>query len=470
MTSKHFQSKEDLSCPVCCDIFTDPVLLPCSHSVCEVCVQKFWEAKQFQECPVCRRRSSKEKPPRNLALKNLCETFLQERNQRSSSGSEELCSLHSERLRLFCLEDKQTACFVCRDSERHTNHKFRPIEEAAPSYREEVKAALGPLQEKLKLFKKVKLTCDKTAEHIKTQSQHTEKQIKKEFEKLHQFLLDEETARITALREEEEQKSQMMKEKIEEMSREISILSDTIRAIEEELGTKDVSFLMNFKTTIKRAQCTLQDPEMLSGALINVAKHLGNLKFRVWEKMEEIVQYTPVILDPDTAAPWLILSEDLTSVRFSDDKQQIPDNPERFDDYTFVLGSEGFDSGKHCWDVDVGESTTWYIGVTAESNQRKGEDALQAAWRVGYEDGEYWSEVPSGGTPLRVTEKLQKIRVELDWDKGKLSYFHLLNKRHIITLTHTFKERMFPSFYHFCSLSPLKILPLKSCVTVKQHS
>ncbi|XP_076118988.1 E3 ubiquitin-protein ligase TRIM35-like [Alosa pseudoharengus] len=83
----------------------------------------------------------------------------------------------------------------------------------------------------------------------------------------------------------------MMKEKIEKMSRDISSLSDAIRAIEEQMGADDVTFLQNYKSTVERAQCTLQDPERVSGALINVAKHLGNLKFRVWEKMQAKVQY-----------------------------------------------------------------------------------------------------------------------------------------------------------------------------------
>ncbi|XP_063069018.1 E3 ubiquitin-protein ligase TRIM35-like [Engraulis encrasicolus] len=136
-----------------------------------------------------------------------------------------------------------------------------------------------------------KYSCKRIAQHIKVQTQQTEKQITQEFEKLHQFLRDEEAIRIAALREEEEQKSQMMKEKIEKMSREISSLSDTIKAIEEELKADDITFLRNYKTTGKRAQCTLQDPEKLTGTLINEAKHLGNLKFSLWQKMKDLIAF-----------------------------------------------------------------------------------------------------------------------------------------------------------------------------------
>ncbi|XP_051960598.1 interferon-inducible GTPase 5-like [Xyrauchen texanus] len=68
-------SEEDFSCPVCCDIFTNPVVQSCGHSMCEECIQKFWESKGSKECPVCRRRSSNVFPPVNFALKNLCESF-----------------------------------------------------------------------------------------------------------------------------------------------------------------------------------------------------------------------------------------------------------------------------------------------------------------------------------------------------------------------------------------------------------
>ncbi|XP_063041144.1 zinc-binding protein A33-like [Engraulis encrasicolus] len=462
--------EEDLTCPLCCDIYKDPVILTCAHSVCKACLQQFWEGKGSIECPYCRRKCSKGDVP-NMALRNLCETFLQERSQRASAGSEVLCSLHSEKLKLFCLDDKETVCLVCRDSKKHKNHNFSPIDEAALEHKEELKIKLQPLQEKLKTLEEVKLICDQTAAHIKTQVHTTEKQIKEEFEKLHQFLRDEEASRIAALREEEEQKSQMMKEKIEKLSREISSLSGSIRAIEQEMEADDVTFLQNYKSTVKRAQCTLQDPEKLSGALINVAKHLGNLKFRVWEKMQEIVQFTPVTLDPNTAHPELILSEDLTSVRLGDEEQQLPDNPERFDQYYCFLGSEGFNSGTHCWDVEVGDNTSWNVGVMAESLQRKGDfRSLSGRWYVFYYYGKYRAYAPpQPPTLLTVKKKPQRIRVQLDWDRGKLSFSDPDNNTHLHTFTHTFTERMFPYFNIACSACPLRMLPLKTSINVEQH-
>ncbi|KAJ8275507.1 hypothetical protein COCON_G00072590 [Conger conger] len=158
-----------------------------------------------------------------------------------------------------------------------------------------------------------------------------------------------------------------------------------------------------------RAQCTLGDPEKVSGALIDVAKHLGNLKYRVWEKMLGTVQYTPVTLDPNTAHPKLSLSEDLTSMRYSDERQQVPDNPERFDGWWWcVLGSEGFSSGRHCWDVEVGGDEYWVVGVVKESFSRKGHVDLSPAggvWGIEqYRSGKYTA-MTSPPTDLTVQRK-----------------------------------------------------------------
>uniref|UniRef100_A0A8C1YFJ3 Uncharacterized protein n=1 Tax=Cyprinus carpio TaxID=7962 RepID=A0A8C1YFJ3_CYPCA len=134
MASLHV-SGEEIFCPVCREIFKTPVLLSCSHSFCKECLHKFWRNRETQECPVCRRRSSKLDPPVNLALQNLCESCRKERKESRSSGSEEICSLHSEKLKLFCLEDKQPVCVECVTSQQHINHTFRPISEAVPLHK-----------------------------------------------------------------------------------------------------------------------------------------------------------------------------------------------------------------------------------------------------------------------------------------------------------------------------------------------
>ncbi|XP_054473789.1 E3 ubiquitin-protein ligase TRIM35-like [Anoplopoma fimbria] len=460
------RSDEDLCCPVCYEIFKNPVVLSCSHSFCKDCLNNWWRGKQTKDCPVCKRRSSKSDPPRNLALKNLCEAFLLAREQR---GSETLCSLHSEKLRLFCLDHQQPVCVVCRDSRRHNNHRFKPIDEAAEDLKEELQKSLKPLMEKLKLFHEAKRNCDQTAEHIKVQARRTERQIKEQFKKLHQFLQEDEEARISALREEEEQKSEMMKEKMEALIREIAALSDTVRATEDELRAGDVSFLNNYKAAVERVQQgpLLEDPQLLSGALIDEAKHLGNLTYNIWNKMKEMVSYSPVVLDPNTADTTLVVSEDLTSVK-SGVRPQLPKNLERTKFSCSVQGSEGFKSGTHSWDVEVGNNKDWELGMLGEDIQTDGR--LQSGlWRILFSDGKFTAfSMPDHEKVLPVTKNLQKIRVHLDFDKGKLSFSDPDTNTHIHTFTHTFTDTVFPYIYTE-DHQPLKILPVKVSVAVEKQ-
>ncbi|CAM5121472.1 unnamed protein product [Natator depressus] len=58
-----------------------------------------------------------------------------------------------------------------------------------------------------------------------------------------------------------------------------------------------------------------------------------------------------VTLDPDTAHPELVLSDDRRTVSRGHESQTLPYKPERFRYLLSVLGSEGFTSGKHSWQI-----------------------------------------------------------------------------------------------------------------------
>uniref|UniRef100_A0AAY4D344 Tripartite motif-containing protein 35-like n=1 Tax=Denticeps clupeoides TaxID=299321 RepID=A0AAY4D344_9TELE len=435
--------EENLSCPVCRDIFRDPVLLLCSHSFCRTCLQQCWEKRTSQECPVCRTPSYMEHPPSNLVLRNLCEDFRSERSLGVPSGPDLLCTVHGEKLRLFCMEDRVPLCLVCRDSKKHTNHTFYPIDEAA----KELKVSF---------------------QIIKAVRSYEAYKIKEEFVKLHHFLQDEEAARISALREEEEQKNQMMLRKVEEAS----YLSETFMAIEQELSSDDLLFLQNYSTTMTRYVQFLYtilaknlNPPSHSTSLIRVAEHLGNLKFKVWEKMRAATEYAPVTLDPNTAHPCLLLSRDLTNITLGIEMQQLPDNPERFGGYASVLGSEGFSSGVHRWDVDVGDGTAWAVGVITESEWKKRNLSSFALWYIGFYNGKYGKGHSSELlTPLTVDGRPRRVTVQLDWDKGTLSFHNAITGVHLYTFTHAFTERLFPYFCNVSSAQTLRILPAKEPV------
>jgi len=158
-----------------------------------------------------------------------------------------------------------------------------------------------------------------------------------------------------------------------------------------------------------------------------------------------------LILDPNTAHPSLALSDDLTGVRKSRNEQPFPDNPERFDIYKCVLGSEGYNSGTHSWDVEVKESSCWCLGVTTASNQRKRDDFFNTdVWCVKY---------GLIGFGFRVVQKLERVRVDLDYDRGTVSFSDPVTNTHLHTFTTTFTDTLFP---FFSCLDSMRILPVNS--------
>ncbi|XP_042344167.1 nuclear factor 7, brain-like [Plectropomus leopardus] len=442
-----------LTCHVCSETFRDPVSLSCKHNFCSSCLQKFWEQAKIRNCPICKRKSSKDDPGVNFALGELADSFAGRQKTVSSETKQEenkaevVCCEHHEEPKFFC-KDEDKAVFSACEISVHQSHTVVPIEQAVNDLKDELKFDLKSLQDKRDKYKQVEEIYNEVIQHSKKQLLSTERQIRAEFNKLHQFLREEEESRLVALREEEEQKGKTISREMKQIQEQISSLSDSISAVEEELQKHNTTFLSSYKATQSRArvQSSLSDPQPVSGALIDVAKHLGNLSFRVWETIKEQVHFSPVILDPNTASSCLYLSDDLTSVRHGDTEQLLPDNPERNTNYANVLGSEGFSSGKHSWEVEVGDHPRWNIGVAKESIDRKGERFASpdcGVWCLWHGDGKY-----TNGAAKPVTVKSHKrIRVQLDYERGEVSFYDADDMTHIYTHRDTFTETIFPYFF-----------------------
>uniref|UniRef100_A0A8C6L585 Tripartite motif containing 35 n=1 Tax=Nothobranchius furzeri TaxID=105023 RepID=A0A8C6L585_NOTFU len=402
-------SDDDLLCPQCSGIYCLPVVLICGHNICKVCLYRFWEVRRCRNCPVCGIESSTGVPPLNLALQKRIDVF----KVHAPIEESDECLLHNEKLKVFCNDDEVPICLVCQISKQHSVHQCCTVEEAV-------------------LTKKVKY---KQSAKRFTQSSQVETQIKQEFQKLQKFLQDEENMRLRALKQEEETKAKVISKKIENLEEQIRLLSFTITDVDKALTLNDLPFLK-------------VQPETIRDILINSAKHLGLLPYEVWKKMLNTINYTSVILDPNTAHSNLKLSQGLTSVQYSS-KKPLPDNPERCTSRMWVLGANGFISGKHSWTVDVGQGKDWYIGVARESIKRKSAVFLsptEGFWVIGQcSIDSLWAQT-SPRTRIHVKQKPEKITIELDFIKGKVVFINSEDSSMIYTFKEKFSERIFPFF------------------------
>ncbi|XP_025051355.1 tripartite motif-containing protein 15-like [Alligator sinensis] len=174
---------------------------------------------------------------------------------------------------------------------------------------------------------------------------------------------------------------------------------------------------------------------ILSGQTLALQETLKKFQETLASTLEKVKRvpkgsYTKamVTLDPDTANPYLVLSADRRSVRWTDTRQPVPDNPERFDVNQCVLGREGFTLGRHCWEVEVEVEMwrgDWAVGVTRESVRKKGwvrlspEEGIWAVQRCGDQVQALTAPAP---TRLSLRRVPRRVRVCLDCAGGQVSF------------------------------------------------
>uniref|UniRef100_A0A3B4WCA1 B30.2/SPRY domain-containing protein n=1 Tax=Seriola lalandi dorsalis TaxID=1841481 RepID=A0A3B4WCA1_SERLL len=166
-------------------------------------------------------------------------------------------------------------------------------------------------------------------------------------------------------------------------------------------------------------------------------------------ELKRVQQYAEdVTLDPDTAYPNLILSDDGKQVHCGDVRKNLRDNPERFSYCVFVLGKQSFSSGRFYFEVQVKGKTKWNLGVARESINRKGDITLRPQngyWTIWLRNGNDYKALAS--PPVRLTLKSQpeKVGVFVDHEEGLVSFYDVAAAALIYSFTGcSFTEKLYP--------------------------
>ncbi|KAM4772116.1 nuclear factor 7, brain-like [Rhinophrynus dorsalis] len=447
---------EELTCPLCRELFKDPVMVECGHNFCRSCFDISWEGRELFSCPECKEVISERKCSINRALAILVKKSgtTPVKPAVKKVESVENCPEHDERLKLYCNDDGMLGCVICRDSLKHAGHNFLPILDAVNVCREKLSVLLAPLESAQKMTEKLASEQnEKIVQHKKTVTEYKE-HIVSEFEKMHKFLHEREKSLLDQLQEQGDSLLKKMEDNIVRMEEEILHMKKTIAMANERLDDSDpISFLADMKTLIDK--CLKQQQDVASSGISLISKELCKGTFKapfqyiVWRQMKSYIDpnLTPVTLDADTAHANLLLSYGLTNVKYCEKKYSIPDNPKRFNNCIHVLGSEGFDSGRHYWEVEVGNKTAWDVGMASESSNRKGNISLRPKdgyWALWLRNNKEYKALDSPSRNLVLPNKPKKIGVYLDYEGGILSFYNADDMTRIYTFKDRFTEKMYP--------------------------
>ncbi|XP_074241986.1 ret finger protein-like 4A [Saimiri boliviensis] len=194
-------------------------------------------------------------------------------------------------------------------------------------------------------------------------------------------------------------------------------------------------------------------PKYKLRALISIIKELE-------PKLKSILRMNPrmkkfqveMILDVDTASNYLSISEDLRSVRCGDFKQNRKEQAERFSSALCVLGTSRFTSGRHYWEVDVGTSKIWDVGICKESVNRQGEVVLTSErgfWTVGCRRRQIFAASTMPLIFLWVSPQLHRVGIYLDVGMQSVSFYNVSDGCHIYTFNDIpVAEPLRPFFSH----------------------
>ncbi|KAL1774292.1 tripartite motif-containing protein 6 [Sigmodon hispidus] len=452
--------RDEVTCPICLELLTEPLSIDCGHSFCQACItgnsdKSLPNPEGRNSCPVCRTtyQPGNLRPNRHLAaiVKRLREVVLGPRKQIEVI----LCALHGEKLQLFCKEDGKLICWLCERSQEHHGHHTFLMEEVAKDYQLWFEVELEGkemFQESLKKLKKeqqeaerLKALIREKRESWKGQVEPERHRIQNEFKQL-RTILDREEQRELKKLEVEERRGLSLIEKAEgDLIHQSQSLKDLISDLEHRCQGSTIELLQDVSDVTKRSEFwTLRKPQALPTKLKSLFRAPDLKKMlRVFRELTDVQSYwVDVTLNPQTANLNLVLSKNRRQVRFVGAKLSEPTCLEEHYDCS-VLGSQHFSSGKYYWEVDVTKKTAWILGVCSNPvepmfsfNQYPSQQSAfsryqpqSGYWVIGLQHKHEYRAYEDSNTSLllSMTVPPRRIGVFLDYEAGTVSFYNVTN-------------------------------------------
>lgn len=432
-------SEEMLLCPICLDLFTLPVSTPCGHNFCKACIQGYWDTAELSRCPVCKHKLSKGSEFKvNTLISELASKF-----KTLSQGERESSSLHegSSQKGVVRVFKKHILKKVTKAS---VSKKFLALFSNAEDTL--VCQVEGLISDHLQWIREINQAVEISRENAAREIQDCSQIFQKLLHVVQKGQAD--------LLEEIDAKQRQVELKASEL---VVDLEQEIDALVQTRAGERLHCLVSSTPSFRRARLEAAVyMGTVSRALTRVAGELeqtvkGDVKRLHETEIQRARQYAvDVSLDPDTAHPKLILSENRKQVHHSDVALDLPDNPKRFYPGVSVLGKEAFSSGRFYYEVLVKGKTEWDVGVALETVTRKGGNMLNPEngyWALGMRaDQSYWA---LSSTPVSVPllKKLHTVGIYVDMECGQVFFYDVDAPSLIYAFTgYSFSQRLLPYF------------------------
>nr|DBA34196.1 TPA: hypothetical protein GDO54_001778 [Pyxicephalus adspersus] len=442
--------ENQLTCPICLEVFKDPAMLQCGHSYCRDCLWGLMkESHIILLCPVCRQEVDYSSSPPNVTLKRLIETI---KILSEEQATTETCPNHHNPLSLYCEQDEEIICGLCGTIGDHKHHHITPLTSVYSRMKEDASALMTELQKDKKALEEQinKLINNKT--RITNESDVFQSLICREFQELQRYIAEEEAHFLKLV----SSKATELISNIEIQLEQKNEILRTVQGKERQLEILGNENHLHFIRVRKEFVCQPPSPRSVDTTYSAVSFKPGfrqdDIKLTVWKRLQRRILPPPEILklDPLTAHPLLELAKGDTIVQCRSLAGRRGSNPEGFENSSCVLATRGFSTGKHYWEVIVGTKPKWRIGLVKGTVSRKGKmiRAPEAgAWLIGLKEGRIYEAFKSPSVTLPINSRPQRIGIFLNYERGQLTFFNADNPDELIplyTFHAAFQGKLYP--------------------------